>query len=90
MVNKDKEATSACFIEMWRWFTKKLDKWTNEHKDVKNGEDWIMMLKHSHVYAQEVDENDNSTGQWFSIVGIFDHGPNITLKIRKPDGKIEV
>ena len=64
-----------------------LNKWSKDHDDYPKA---ITMLKNSHVYAQEVDENDNPTGQWFSIVGLTDHGPNITLKIRKPNGKIEV
>lgn len=82
---KDGIATSAYFIEMWRWFTEKLDKWSKDHNEA-----WIRELKDSHVYAQEVDENDKPTGNWFSIVGYIDHGPNVTLKIRKPNGKIEV
>ena len=90
MVNKEKDATSACFVEMWRWFNHKLGDYSANVKDMKNPNDWINMLKNSHVYAQEVDENDNPTGNWFSIVGFVDHGPNVTLQIRKPDGKIEV
>ena len=85
MVNKEKNATSAYFVEMWRWFTEKLNKWSKDHNDA-----WINELKNSHVYAREVDDNGNPTGNWFSIVGLTDYGPNITLNIRKPDGKIEV
>lgn len=48
------------------------------------------MLKNSHVYCREEDENGKPTGNWFRIVGIEDHGDNVTLRICKPDGKIEV
>lgn len=87
---KEKAASSAYFIECWRWFTEKLDKWTKENNGKKHGDEWVRMLNDSHVYAQEVDEFDKPTGNWFSIVGMTDHGPNVTLKICKPNGKIEV
>lgn len=88
---KDGVCTSAVFIEMWRWFTQKLDSWKKEHNPQNDDwEPWTVMLKDSHVYCREEDENGKPTGNWFRIVGIEDHGPNVTLRICKPNGKIEV
>ena len=86
-MTKDGICTSALYIEMWRWFTEKLTKWTNEHQDYSK---WVDVLKDSHVYCQEEDELGNPTGKWYRITGIVDHGPNVTLKICKPNGKIEL
>ena len=84
-MNNDKICGSAYFIEMWRWFTEKLNKWSKDHNDA-----WVKELKNSYVYVEEFDENNQPTGNWFSIIGIVDHGPNITIKAQKIDGKIEV
>jgi hypothetical protein len=46
-MNNDKICGSAYFIEMWRWFTEKLNKWSKDHNDV-----WIKELKDSYVYAE--------------------------------------
>ena len=87
---KEGICTSAYFIEMWRWFTEKMTKWTNEQERKKNGDSWVQMLKDSHVYCREEDENGKPTGKWFRITGFEDHGTSITLIIKKPNGKIEI
>ena len=84
-MNKEGIATSAYFIEMWRWFTEKLTKWSKDHNEA-----WIKELKDSYVYAQEYDENDQPTGNWYSIIGYTNHGPNVTINIRKAKGEIIV
>ena len=43
-MNKEGIATSAYFIEMWRWFTEKLTKWSKNHNEA-----WIKELKHQHI-----------------------------------------
>lgn len=84
-MNKEGIATSAYFIECWRWFTEKLNKWSKNHNEA-----WVKELKDSYVYAQEFDENGQPTENWYSIIGITDHGPNITINIRKTKGEIIV
>lgn len=76
---------SAYFIEMWRWFTEKLTNFSKDHDKV-----WVDSLKESYVYVQEFDEFDKPTGNWYGITGLSDHGPNVTLKVRKINGKINV
>ena len=86
----NKVSTSALFIEMRRWFNEKMSKWMKQHENNKHMQDWVDMLNNSHVYCREEDEEGHSTGNWFRITGIEDHGPNLTLIIKKPNGKIEV
>ena len=73
---------TAYFIELKRWFSEKLDKYTKE-----KGSDspWVTELKESEVYAREIDENDPSqcTVAWYRIIGFEDHGSDVTLKIVK-------
>lgn len=77
-----KKNPTACFIELKRWFSEKLEKFTKE-----KGSDspWVNVLKESPVFAREVDENDSShaTIAWYRIVGFEDHGPDVTLRIVK-------
>ena len=73
---------TACFIELKRWFSEKLDRFTKE-----KGSDspWVYVLKESEVFAREVNENDPShaTVAWYRIVGFEDHGSDVTLRIVK-------
>ena len=89
---KEGICTSALFIEMRRWFNEKMTKWMKDCKSTKHDDvqSWIDLLNDSHVYCREEDESGKITGEWFKIVGFEDHGDNITLRICKPDGKIEV
>jgi len=89
-MDKNKVCTSACFIELYKWFNKKLSSWIEGHEGTLVLTKWVDMLKNSPVYCREDDENGNPTGNWFRITNFEDHGPNITLVIKKPDGKIEV
>ena len=89
-MNKEKVCTSAYFIEVYRWFNEKLSSWSKKHEGTLVPSKWVDMLKNSHVYCREEDENGKPIGNWFRIVGIEDHGPNVTLRICKPDGKIEI
>ncbi len=89
---KEGICTSALFIEMRRWFNEKMTKWMKDCKSTKHDDiqSWIDLLNDSHVYCREEDESGKITGEWFKIVGFEDHGDNVTLRICKPDGKIEV
>lgn len=89
-MDKNKICTSACFIELYKWFNEKLSSWTKKHEGTLTQSKWVDMLKNSHVYCREDDENGKPTGNWFRITNFEDHGPNVTLVIKKPDGKIEV
>lgn len=89
---KDGVCTSAYFVEVRRWFNEKMTKWMKVCKstDPDDVQSWTDLLNDSHVYCREEDENGKITGNWFRIVGIEDHGDNVTLRICKPNGKIEL
>ena len=74
-----KKNPTVCFIELKRWFSEKLNKFTKE-----KGSDspWVNVLKESEVFAREVDEND-LTVAWYRIDGFEDHGSDVTLRIVK-------
>ena len=74
-----KKNPTACFIELKRWFSEKLEKFTKEKEP---DSPWVNVLKESPVFAREVDEN-GLTIAWYRIDSFEDHGPNVTLRIVK-------
>ena len=74
-----KKNPTACFIELKRWFSEKLEKFTKEKGPESS---WVNVLKESPVFAREVDEND-LTIAWYRIDGFEDHGSDVTLRIVK-------
>ena len=74
-----KKNPTACFIELKRWFSEKLEKFTKEKGPDSH---WVNVLKESPVFAREVDEND-LTVAWYRIDGFEDHGSDVTLRIVK-------
>lgn len=72
---------TASFIEIKRWFSEKLDKYTKIHN--KENDPWVNALKNSRVFAREDDPNDISKVTFYRIVGFEDHGDEVTLRIEK-------
>ena len=87
---KEGICTSAYFIEVRRWFNQKMTEWMKKCANVEDESKWHALLDNSHVYCREEDEEGHPTGNWFRIIGFEDHGDNVTLRICKPNGKIEV